>query len=58
MGEVGMMSNQLPDEAEAGYDEIVDALMKDFHMPEYYAERVIACIRGAIEIYELEQARR
>lgn len=44
-----MIDNQIPDVGEVGYDEMVDALMKDFHMPEYYAERVISSLRTALE---------
>lgn len=48
----------LPAPGESGYDECLDALMASFHVPEDYADRILRCIRGAIEIYELEQAKR
>jgi hypothetical protein len=50
-----MTNPQIPDTGEAGYDKIIDALMKDFHMPELYAESVLQCVRGTIEQYEREQ---
>lgn len=39
---------RLPDEGDAAFDAAVDALIGQFHFPEYHAERVVGAVIEAI----------